>query len=137
MKKINNDTYYSHNIHLLKTTFKYIMNIKNNKYLLKKNYLASLYLNNYKFNCLNLINIKNIIYKINNKKIKINLINIKNIHMDNNMFIDSITRKLDNRKKRILKVFKKGLNLAKVGQLKIIYNKINEFQCLSFMFNIL
>jgi hypothetical protein len=123
MKRINNDTYYNYNIHLLKTTFKYIMNIKNNKYLLKKNYLASLYLNNYKFNYLNLINIKNIINKINNKKIKINLINIKNIHMDNNMFIDSITRKLDNRKKRILKVFKKGLNLAKVGQLKIIYNK--------------
>ena len=106
-----------------KIKYKNMIKIKKNVLLLKKNYIAYLYLNNYKFNYLNIINIKNLINKIYNKKIKINFINIKNIYVDNNIFINSIIRKLNDRKKRVLKIFKKGLSIAKIGKIKTIYTK--------------
>lgn len=97
----------------------------------KRTYLGNIYSNNVKFNYLNLINLKNIIYNIYNKKVIINLTNIKYIYLENNIFIDNLTRKLNDRKKGILKVLKKALKLIKIAEINPIYilkkNKINEY----------
>jgi len=115
--------YKNCNLNLIKTILKNYIKTKKNRLLLKRNYIAYLYLSNYKFNYLNVINIRNLINKIYNKKIKINFINIKNIYMDNNIFINSIIRKLNDRKKRVLKIFKKALSITKVGKMKTVYTK--------------
>jgi hypothetical protein len=96
--------------------------------LFKRNYLAKIYLNNFKFNNLNLISLKNIIYKIYNKEIYIYVTNIKYIYLDNNIFIDSLTIKLNNRKKRVLRVLKQGLHIVRLANINTnILLKTNLF----------
>ena len=120
-----------------------ILNLKNNivklikykkiSFLFKRNFLANIYLNNFKFNKLNFINLKNIIYKIYNKKISINVINIRYLHLENNILVDALTRKLNDRKKKVLKVLKKTLKLAKLASF-ISYVKLN-ININNYMFN--
>src|ERR1700712_2702186 len=95
---------------------------------LKKYYISNLYINNYKFNYFNLINLENIMYKIYNKKIILKIIKIKYLYLDNNIFITSLLLKLNNRKKKALKIIKKGLRLVKIAKLYI--NKIEKFNIL-------
>jgi hypothetical protein len=94
------------------------------KLLLKRFVLNNLYLNNILFSNINLLKLKTLIYKIYKKKISINIINTKYIYMDNNIFIDAIIRKLNDRKKRAIKVLKNSLNLIKIAQL--IPNTLKE-----------
>jgi hypothetical protein len=108
-----NNSYIDYYKNILKKSLK-----KKLKYIfLKRNYVANIYINNYKFNFLNLLNLKNIIYNIYNKEINLKIINIKYVFLDNSIFLDSITRKLNDRKKRVLRVLKKGLKLIKIAQL--------------------
>lgn len=105
------------------------------KLLLKRLILTNLYFNNLLFSNINLYKLKTLIYKIYKKKTSINIINTKYIYMDNNIFIDAIIRKLNDRKKRAIKVLKNSLNLIKIAQLipntlrekkeKLIYNNNN------------
>jgi hypothetical protein len=122
-----------------------IFNFKNNivrlikykkiSYILKRNFLANIYLNKFKFNKLNLINLKNIIYKIYVKKVNINIINIKYLYLENNILVDALTRKLNDRKKRVLRVLKKTLKLVKLATF-IDYEKLSV-NINKYMFNIL
>jgi len=65
-----------------------------------------------------MLNLKNIIYKIYNKKILLKIINMKYLYLDNNIFISSLLIKLNNRKKRALRTIKKGLKLIKNSKIK-------------------
>jgi hypothetical protein len=96
------------------------------KNIFKKNYISSLYLNVFKYNNLNLINVKNIIYKIFNKKVNINIIDMKYLYLDNSNLIQAITRKLNDRKKKVLKVLKKTLKLIKLAKFLKITNKFSN-----------
>jgi len=97
------------------------------KLFFKRNYLTNLYINNYILNNLNLINLKNIIYKLYGKNIKLNITNLKYVYLDNSIFITSIINKLNDRKKRVLNVMKKSLKLLKIAKLNSMFlsNKKN------------
>jgi hypothetical protein len=81
---------------------------------LYKRFVSKLYLNNFKFNMLSLSNLSNILYNLFNKKVIFNIINVKYLHMDNNLFIDAIARKLRDRQRRVLKVLRKAITLSKI-----------------------
>lgn len=80
-------------------------------------YVRKLYLNNFKFNFVNLTYLSNIIHNIYNKKVLINIINVKYLHLDSSLFIDAIVRKLRDRNKRVLKVLRKALTLSKIPRI--------------------
>jgi len=75
-------------------------------------YVRKLYLNNFKFNFVNLTYLSNILQKIYNKKVIINITNVKYLHLDSSLLIDAIVRKLRDRNKRVLKVLRKALTLS-------------------------
>jgi len=126
-KYINNITKYN-NVLDIKIILLNILKINTVNTLFKRNYLAKIYLNNFKFNNLNLISLKNIIYKVYNKEINIYVTNIKYIYLDNYIFIDSLTRKLNNRKKRVLRVLKQGLHIVRLANINTnILLKTNMF----------
>jgi len=114
-KKIENnniDLFYNkydlYMINILKAIF--IKKIIKN--LLLRSFISKLYLNNFKYNIINLTNIKKIMSYIYNKQIEINIINLKNFNLDNNIFLESISRKLRDRTKKALRVIRKALNLT-------------------------
>ena len=112
------------NIFNLKDSITRLIKYKKISFIFKRNFLANIYLNNFKFNKLNLINLKNIIYKIYNKKVNINIINLRYLYLENNILVDALTRKLNDRKKRVLRVLKKTLKLAKLATF-VNYVKLN------------
>jgi hypothetical protein len=59
----------------------------------------------------------NILNKIYNKKVTLNVINLKYLYLDNYIFTEAIVRKLNDRKKRILKVLRKAIKFAKITKL--------------------
>jgi hypothetical protein len=134
LNNINNNN-YKYNIIILK---KKLHDFIGNKYiniLVKRLFLAKIYLNNNKFNYLNIINLNNILYKIFKKNIKINITNIKYAYLNNNILVDNIIRKLNDRKKGILRILKKSLKLIKIAEInpvsffkrnKFIYNMYNS-----------
>ena len=104
-----------------KTYFNNIYAIMNNnlkakyyKVFLYKNYLAKLYFNKFIFNFSNLFYLKKIFYKIYKTEINISIINLKYLYLDNNLFVDAITRKLKNRKRKVLRVLRRALILPKI-----------------------
>jgi hypothetical protein len=117
LNSLNINKYYFKNIYNLKNMLKTYLNIKKKYIFIKRNYITNIYINSYKFNYVNIINLKNIIYNIYHKEIFIKIINIKYLYLDNSIFIDSITRKLNDRKKSVLRVLKKALKLIKIAQL--------------------
>jgi hypothetical protein len=108
---------YIYNYYLLRETLEKININKSINLFLKRTYLANIYLNNNKFNYVNLMNLYNILYKIYEKKVKINITNIKYVYMENNIFVESLTRKLNDRKKGVLRVLKKALKLIKIADI--------------------
>jgi hypothetical protein len=103
---------------------------------LYKYYTTMLYVNNLKFNMANLVGLTNILNKIYNKKVIINIVSLKYLFLDNYLITDAIIRKLNDRKKRILKVMRRSLKLAKKAKLhpmllipkSINVNTINNIQ---------
>jgi hypothetical protein len=94
----------------------------------KKKYLATIFLYDFKFNKFNLLFLYNIIYKLYNKKVNINITNLKHIYLDNSIFINSLTIRLSDRKKKLLKEIKLALKLVKIAKLNNNYldNKLKK-----------
>ena len=88
-----------------------------------------LYFNSYLFNTSNILALKDILKKIYSKKIGLNIINLKYLYLDSNIFAEAITRKLKDRKKRVLRVLKLGLKLTKKPFFKIHFHKENKENC--------
>jgi len=61
--------------------------------------------------------LKNIISKIYNKKVEFNFVNLKYLHLNSDIFSESIAIKLRNRENRLLRVLKKALKLVKLPSL--------------------
>jgi Mitochondrial ribosomal protein (VAR1) len=92
------------------------------KYKLKKTYLYKrytglLYLNSFKFNINLMLGLKNILYKIYNKKIELNVVNIKYLYLENSFFANVVVKKLNNRKNRITKILKRAIRSVKLPHL--------------------
>jgi hypothetical protein len=112
--KLKNNKYILNNIKKI-----FYMNIK--KIFMCKYYLGLIYLTNYKFNNNNLTELKNKLYKIYKKKININIVNIKYLYLENTIFLDALMNKLNDRKKKALKVIRKGLSLGKIVKLHPLF----------------
>ena len=86
------------------------MNLK--QVYLSKFYIAIIYLNNYKFNNNSLVELKNKLYNVYKKKVNINIINLKYLYLENTIFLDALMNKLNDRKKKALKVYKKRIKFG-------------------------
>jgi ribosomal VAR1-like protein len=76
-----------------------------------------LYINNIKYSINNLVGLLNVLNKIYDKKVNINIIKLKYLFLDNSLLADAVVRKVNDRKKRVLKVIRKALNMAKKAYL--------------------
>ena len=83
-------------------------------------YVRMISLNNNKFKNWFLLGLKRIISSVYNKKIEFNLVNLKYLHLNSDIFSDSIAIKLRNRQNRLLSVLKKALRLVKLPSVNII-----------------
>jgi hypothetical protein len=105
--------------------------------LIKKYYISKIFLNNNKFNSLSIINLNKLINNIYKKKSIINIINIKYAYLNNNILIDNILSKLNDRKKGVLRVLKKLLKLIKIAEINpIVFLKKNKLVDNKSIFNI-
>ena len=107
----------NYNVFLLRMLLDNNISNKSLSAFFKRTYLANIYLNNFKHNILNLINLKNIIAKIYQKKVILNITNLKYVYLENNIFVDNLMRKLNDRKKGVLRVLKKALKLIKIADM--------------------
>ena len=107
--------YYNYDLYMI-NLLKAIFIKKLIKNLLLRSLIGKLYLNNFKYNIINLINLKRIMGYIYNKQIEIKIINLKNFNLDNKIFLENISIKLRDRTKRALKVIRKALNLTKIAK---------------------
>jgi hypothetical protein len=73
-----------------------------------------------------MIELKNKLYNIYKKKININVINLKYLYLENTIFLNGIINKLNDRKKKALRVIRKGLSLAKVVKLHPLFYRDRE-----------
>lgn len=91
-------------------------NLHKNLYtaFLYKKYISKLYINNIKFNLITIKSLINIINNIYNKKVILRINNMKYLYMDNSLFIDTISRKLKNRKRKVLSVLRRAIFLSKI-----------------------
>jgi hypothetical protein len=80
------------------------------------NNIKLLLLNNYKFQNFFLIYLKELIKRIYNKDVEFKIINLKKLHLNNDIFLQSIALKVKKRQ-YVLKVFKKVLKLVKLSYL--------------------
>ena len=100
---------------------KKILKYKLKKVYLYKKYTSVLYFNTFKYNLNFLVGLKNILFKIYNKKIELNIVNVKYLYLENNILASAVARKLKNRKKRIIKVIRKALRLTKLPELDPLF----------------
>jgi Mitochondrial ribosomal protein (VAR1) len=124
LKKRNHSR--KHTIYLINNKkFKNDTKLKNikKKIFLYEYYKARLYFNGYLFNVHNLVPLINILKKIYNKNMELNIVNLKYLYLDSNIFAEAITKKLTDRKKRVLRVLKLGLKLTKKPYFKIHFHK--------------
>jgi hypothetical protein len=124
---VNKNTYYINNKNM--SLKEKLINI-NNKLYLYRYYASILYINNISFSSYNLVNIKEIFYNIFSKKIQFNITNVKYIHLNNNILLESLTKKLNkNRKIPVLRLIRKILTYAKVAKLHSILkvNKLSKY----------
>jgi hypothetical protein len=84
--------------------------------------------NNNKFKNWFINGLKRIISVIYNKKVEFNLVNLKYLHLNSDIFSESIAVKLRNRENRLLRVLKKALKLVKLPSLNKLsfYDKKNH-----------
>jgi hypothetical protein len=119
--KFNNNKYILNNIKKI-----FYKNLK--KIFIYKFYISIIYLNNYKFNNNNMVELKHKLYKIYKKKISINIINLKYLYLENTIFLDGLMNKLNDRKKKVLRVIRKGLNLAKIVKLHPLFYRFRKVE---------
>ena len=119
--KLNNNKYILNNIKKI-----FYMNLK--KVFISKFYISVIYLINFRFNNNNLTELKNKLYKIYNKKVILNIVNLKYLYLENTIFLDALINKLNDRKKKALKVIRKGLSLGKVVKLHPLFYRDREIE---------
>jgi hypothetical protein len=119
--KLNSNKYLLNNLNKI-----FYMNLK--KVFICKYYLGIIYLTNYKFNINNLTELKNKLYKIYKKKININIVNLKYLYLENTIFLDALMNKLNDRKKKALRVIRKGLSLGKIVKLHPLFYREREIE---------
>ena len=121
---------------------KYYKNFINKSYrkeMLYLYYVKMLSVNNNKFKNWFILGLKRIISLIYHKKVEFNLVNLKYLHLNSDIFSQSIAIKLRNRENRLLKVLKKALKLVKLPSLnklsfydKKVHNRfINRYETLN------
>ena len=91
------------------------------KELLYLYYVKLLSFNNNKFKNWFLLGLKKIISKVYQKKVIFNFVNLKYLHLNSDIFSESIAVKLRNRENRLLLVLKKALKLVKIPS----FNKLS------------
>jgi hypothetical protein len=99
---------------------KYYKNFINKSYrkeILYLYYVKMLSLNNNKLKNWFILGLKKIISKIYHKKVEFNFVNLKYLHLNSDIFSESIAIKLKNRENRLLRVLKKALKLVKLPSL--------------------
>ena len=99
---------------------KYYKNFINKSYrkeILYLYYVKMLSLNNNKLKNWFILGLKKIISKIYHKKVEFNFVNLKYLHLNSDIFSESIAIKLRNRENRLLRVLKKALKLVKLPSL--------------------
>lgn len=99
---------------------KYYKNFINKSYrkeILYLYYVKMLSLNNNKFKNWFILGLKRIMSKIYHKKVEFNFVNLKYLHLNSDIFSESIAIKLRNRENRLLRVLKKALKLVKLPSL--------------------
>jgi hypothetical protein len=99
---------------------KYYKNFINKSYkkeILYLYYVKLLSLNNNKFKNWFILGLKKIISKIYHKKVEFNLVNLKYLHLNSDIFSESVAIKLRNRENKLLRVLKKALKLVKLPSL--------------------
>lgn len=99
---------------------KYYKNFINKSYkkeILYLYYVKMLSINHAKFKNWFILGLKKIISKIYAKKVEFNFVNLKYIHLNSDIFTQSIAIKLRNRENSLLRVLKKGLKLVKMPAL--------------------
>jgi hypothetical protein len=119
--------------------FNKFINKSYRKEILYLYYVKMLSVNHNKFKNWFILGLKRIISKIYGKKVEFNLVNLKYLHLNSNIFSESIAIKLRNRENRLLRVLKKALKLVKLPPLnklsfydKRIHNQfINKFKTLN------
>ncbi len=87
------------------------------KYLKKErlalNHLYMLTINKFKFDKF-LPGLKLLIGKLYNKKVELNLVNLKYLHLNSDIFAESVAIKLRNKKNSLLRVLRRCLKLVKI-----------------------
>jgi hypothetical protein len=87
------------------------------KYLKKEvlalNHLYMLTINKFKFEKF-LPGLKLLIGKLYNKKVELNLVNLKYLHLNSDIFAESVAIKLRNKKNSLLRVLRRSLKLVKI-----------------------
>ena len=99
---------------------KYYKNFINKSYrkeILYLYYVKMLSLNNNKFKNWFILGLKRIISKIYHKKVEFNFVNLKYLHLNSDIFSESIAIKLRNRENKLLRILKKALKLVKLPSL--------------------
>lgn len=83
------------------------------KEMLNIHYKRIVYFNRSKFEKTRLFGLTNILKKVYNKHVEFNLVNLKYLHLNSDIFSESIAIKLKNRKNRLLKVLKASMRMIK------------------------
>jgi hypothetical protein len=84
--------------------------------IFNKNKFTNWFLNYKNFGLINLIS------KIYNKKIEFNIVSLKSVHLNNDIYSESIALKLKNRKNKLLRILKKALFKIKLPHIYNLYN---------------
>ena len=121
-------------LHWKKSNFKiykkqiYVNLIKKSliKEILYLKYNQMLLLHDYKNKTRFMLGLKSIIQKIYHKKVEFNIVNLKYLHLNSNMFSESIVLKLRKRKNRLLKVLSRALKLVKLPRFKKDFYYVNN-----------
>lgn len=83
------------------------------KEMLNIHYKRIVYFNRSKFEKTRLFGLTNILKKVYNKHVEFNLVNLKYLHLNSDIFSESIAIKLKNRKNRLFKVLKASMRMIK------------------------
>ena len=98
--------------------------LKKEKLYLKYNQMWLLH--DYKIKTRFMLGLNSIIQKIYKKKVEFNIVNLKYLHLNSNIFSESITLKLRKRKNRLLKVLKRALKLVRLPRFKKDFYYVNN-----------
>lgn len=90
--------------------------------LLYMYYVKMLSLNNNKFKNWFLLGLKKAVYKLYNKNVDFNFVSLKYLHLNSDIFADSIVARIRNRENPLLAVLNRALRLAKIPSIGPNFN---------------